>query len=85
MHLTGGELWVVALSCLVLAGKFKFANSDDEADKVNGLKKNSNSVEEGFDPLRWGERPKIFVDYLNGPLKGRTRSIFQLSITRYIF
>lgn len=33
---------------------------------------NTMSDSEGeYDPLRAGERPKMFVDYLNGPLKGK--------------
>ena len=28
--------------------------------------------QEGYDPLRASDRPKMFVDYMNGPLKGKT-------------
>ena len=34
----------------------------------------TNSEEDmNYDPWRDSERPKLFVDYLNGPLKGRCR------------
>lgn len=66
------RLWL-ALACLVLAGKFKCASSD-EADNVSGLKHGDEDADEAYDPLRGSERPKLFADYVKGPLKGKTRS-----------
>ena len=72
-----GATWrlCLALACLVLARKFKCASSD-EADNVSGLKHADEDVDEAYDPLRGSERPKIFVDYVKGPLKGKTEKPF---------
>ena len=36
-----------------------------------------NSQEDmNYDPWRDSERPKLFVDYLNGPLKGKRKHIY---------
>lgn len=32
----------------------------------------------GYDPLAAAERPKMFVDYINGPLKGKKKDILLL-------
>ena len=59
------------------------------ADKSSGNKKyqneetylmdqESNSQEDmNYDPWRESERPKLFVDYLNGPLKGKTKQTYK--------
>ena len=36
-----------------------------------------NSQEDlNYDPWRDSERPKLFIDYLNGPLKGKKKTFF---------
>lgn len=44
-------------------------SSSDSATESGGA---GAGAEEIYNPLVGSERPKMFVDYLNGPLKGRT-------------
>ena len=44
---------------------------EDEASYLEQATENSQE-DLSYDPWRDSERPKLFVDYLHGPLKGRT-------------
>ena len=50
-------------------------------DEETYLEQSSENSQEdlNYDPWRESERPKLFVDYLNGPLKGKTLLIYYIS------
>ena len=79
--------YLVVLGAFVIFFKINQVGCEDDKNSVNQKryeeKKKSfeeqlseNSQEDlNYDPWRESERPKLFVDYLNGPLKGKTLNI----------
>ena len=62
----------------------KYRGQSKEESRIRRNKEDTfEHSQEDYDPWRDSDRPKLFVDYLNGPLKGKT-IIFQHFIIKII-